>query len=72
VDWERANSPLMSLNEAAAYLHVSKAHLSNVLNGKVRGVTPVPSIRLGRRVLIRREWIDQWLEAAARKTATGW
>jgi excisionase family DNA binding protein len=62
VDGKRANLPLMSLKETAAYLHVSKAHLSNVINGKVRGVTPVPSIRLGRRILIRREWVDEWLE----------
>ena len=56
-------SPVMNLKQAAAYLQVSKAHLSNVLNGKVPGVLPVRSRRIGRRVLIKREWIDQWLEA---------
>jgi len=60
-------SPVMSLNQAAAYLQVSKAHLSNVINGKVPGVTPVRFFRLGRRVLIKREWIDEWLEVAARE-----
>jgi len=45
-------------------LQVSKAHLSNVINGKVRGVAPVRSIRLGRRILIKREWIEDWLETA--------
>ena len=53
----------MSLKQAAAYLQVSKAHLSNVINGKVSGV-PVRSFRVGRRVLIKREWIDKWLETA--------
>ena len=60
---------VMSLKQAAAYLQVSKAHLSNVINGKVQGVVPVRSFRLGRRVLIKREWIDQWLDAEHLETA---
>jgi excisionase family DNA binding protein len=54
---------VMSLKQAAAYLQVSKAHLSNVINGKVDGVPPVRCVRLGRRILIKREWIDAWLES---------
>ena len=58
-----ANQPIvMTLTQAAEYLQVSKAHLSNVINGKVSGIAPVRSFRLGRRVLIRREWIDAWLD----------
>jgi excisionase family DNA binding protein len=70
VESVRTTSPIMSLKEAADYLHVSKSHLSHVLSGRVPGVPPVRSFRLGRRILIRREWIDQWLEATARKAAT--
>jgi excisionase family DNA binding protein len=55
---------VLSLSDAAAYLHVSKAHLSNVINGKVPGVKPLQFFRMGRRILIKREWIDEWLEAA--------
>ena len=65
-------SSVMSLKEAAAYLHVSKGHLSNVINGKVPGVAPVRSFRLGRRVLFKREWIDEWLESSQRKAAVKW
>jgi excisionase family DNA binding protein len=54
-------SSVMSLEQAATYLNVSKAHLSNVINGKVPGLKPVRCFRLGRRVLIKREWIDEWL-----------
>jgi excisionase family DNA binding protein len=64
-----ARPSVMTLEQAAAYLQVSKAHLSNVLNGKVPGVLPVRSFRVGRRVLIKREWIDQWLETERRETA---
>jgi len=58
------NSPVMTLSQAAAYLQISKAHLSNVINGKVSGVQPVRCVRMGRRILIKREWVNQWLETA--------
>ena len=58
---------VLTLAQAASYLQVSKAHLSNVINGKVQGVKPVRFFRLGRRVLIKREWIDEWLEVANRE-----
>lgn len=57
-------TPVMTLKQAAAYLQISKAHLSNVINGKVPDVPPLRSFRVGRRVLIRREWVDEWMEAA--------
>jgi excisionase family DNA binding protein len=60
----QTESPVMNLRQAAAYLQVSKAHLSNVIQGKVFGVPPVRCFRVGRRVLIKREWIDEWLETA--------
>lgn len=62
----RIASPVMTLKQAASYLQISKAHLSNVINGKVAGVTPVRCIRMGRRILIKREWIEEWLEVADR------
>ena len=65
----RSESPVLSLKQAADYLQVSKAHLSNVINGKISGVPPVRSFRVGRRVLIKREWIDEWLETANHEVA---
>ena len=53
---------VMTLQQAASYLQISKAHLSNVINGKVACVTPVRCFRMGRRILIKREWIEEWLE----------
>lgn len=67
-----ARPPVMTLKQVAAYLQVSKAHLSNVINGKVSGVPPVRSFRLGRRLLIKREWIDEWLEMASGKAVRKW
>jgi len=65
----QTESPVMNLRQAAAYLQVSKAHLSNVIQGKVFGVPPVRCFRVGRRVLIKREWIDEWLETADHQVA---
>jgi len=65
----QTESPVMNLRQAAAYLQVSKAHLSNVIQGKVSGVPPVRCFRVGRRVLIKREWIDEWLETADHQVA---
>jgi len=60
----KTQTPVMTLKQAAAYLQISKAHLSNVINGKVPGVQPVRFFRMGRRILIKREWVEQWLETA--------
>ena len=56
--------PVMTLKQAAGYLQVSKAHLSNVINGKVPGVLPLRCFRVGRRILIKLEWLESWLESA--------
>ena len=61
---------VMTLREAAKYLHVSPSHLSNVLNGKVHGVPQIRSARVGlRSVRFRREWLDEWLDSTAKKVA---
>ena len=40
----------------------SKAHVSNVLNGKVPGVQNLTHLAMGRK-LLRRSWLDPWMEA---------
>jgi excisionase family DNA binding protein len=53
---------LLTVTEVAELLHVSKAHVCNVLAGRVRGCVPIPSVRLGRRTLIRRGSLLSWIE----------
>jgi hypothetical protein len=65
-------SPVMTLKEAAAYLRVSKAHLSNLINGKVPGVPPLRHTRIGRRTLVLREWADELLDLAGRGFGSEW
>ena len=57
-------SQVLTLKQAAQFLRISRAHLSNVINGKVAGVPPLRYAKVGRRILIKREWADEWLEKA--------
>ena len=52
---------IMDIKTAANYLGVSRSHLSHILAGKVSGVPAIPHVRAGRRALIRRAVIDQWI-----------
>jgi hypothetical protein len=52
---------IMDIRAAANYLGVSRSHLSHILAGKVPGVPAIPHVRAGRRALIRRTVIDQWI-----------
>lgn len=53
---------VLNMKQAAGYLRISKAHLANIINGKVRGVPPLRHAVVGRRILIKRAWAEQWLE----------
>lgn len=53
--------PLLTMTEVAAILRCSKAHVSKLINGKVRETSTLPVVRLGRRTLVRREVFIHWL-----------
>lgn len=57
-----ADFDLLTLSEVAALLHCSKAHVSNVIAGRVTGCAPIPAVHLGRRMLVRRESLLAWIE----------
>jgi excisionase family DNA binding protein len=52
---------LLTVAEVAALLHCSKAHICNVIAGRVPGCLPIPAVRLGRRKLVRRESLVSWI-----------
>jgi excisionase family DNA binding protein len=68
VSGTQEQSQVFTLKQAAQYLQISKAHLSNVINGKVAGVPPLRHARAGRRILIKRQWADEWLEVAGQES----
>jgi len=56
--------PLLTLAEASTYLRCSKAHVSNLIRGLVPNSQPLPAVRLGRRVYIRRDSLARYLRVA--------
>jgi excisionase family DNA binding protein len=61
---ESVSFDLLTMAEVARLLHCSKAHVCNIVAGRVRGCTPLPSINLGRRILVRRETLLDWLASS--------
>jgi excisionase family DNA binding protein len=61
---------ILDVKGAAQLLGCSVAHVSNMLNGKVVGVSPIPHVRAGRRRLIRRAALMRWFEEEE-KTSKG-
>ena len=57
---------ILTVAKVAAELHCSKAHVLNAINGKLKNISPLPSISLGRRKLVRRTSLVTWLEANER------
>jgi excisionase family DNA binding protein len=60
---------VLTVPEVADLLRCSKAHVHNLINGKVHGTQPLPSIALGRRRLVRRESLNSWIERNERGAA---
>ena len=58
---------VLTIRDVASLLRCSKTHVSNVINGKVPGLPRLAHISMGRRKLVRREWLDQWLEASKQR-----
>ncbi|MGC2657195.1 MAG: helix-turn-helix domain-containing protein [Bryobacteraceae bacterium] len=54
---------VLTIAEVARILRCSKNHVSNILNGKVPGVPTLTHFVLGRRKLVRRDWLNKWMEA---------
>ena len=57
------SDPVLTVTEVAVDLRCSKAHVYNVIKGKVDGVRPLPVIRMGRRTLVRRSSLELWKRA---------
>ena len=56
-------SDILDVRGAAKLLRCSPSHVSNILNGKVSNLPPIPHVRAGRLRLIRREALDEWFRA---------
>ncbi|MBV9268349.1 MAG: hypothetical protein JO061_19435 [Acidobacteriaceae bacterium] len=57
-----AEKPVLTIAEVAAIQRWSKAHVSNVLNGRVAGLPKLTHFAMVRRKLVRKEWLEHWME----------
>lgn len=57
-------SQVMTIPEVAQALRCSKAHVHNLINGHVRGAKPLPCVKIGRRCIVRRSSLDEWIKAS--------
>lgn len=55
------NSEILNVAEVAALLRCSKAHVCKTIQGRVKGVTRLPALSMGRRKLVRRASLELWL-----------
>lgn len=55
-----STSDILTIEETARELRCSKAHVYNVIAGKVAGVSPLPALSIGRRRLVRHATLEQW------------
>ena len=55
------NDELLTLDEVAAYLKVSKQYVWRLTRPKQTKGTPIPTVKFGGTVRIRREDLDAWL-----------
>lgn len=52
---------VLTMSEVARELRCSKAHVHNIVAGKVANLPPLPVLRIGRRVLVRAEGLKSWM-----------
>jgi len=52
---------MLTVNEVAEVLRCSKSHVCKIINGQVAGTPRLPAVGLGRRKLVRRSTLLQWL-----------
>jgi excisionase family DNA binding protein len=57
---------LLTLSEVARELRCSKGHVQHLIHGKVPHTRPLPSVPLGRRRMVRRSSLQEWISITER------
>ena len=65
------SDPILTIAEVSRELRCSKAHVSGLIRGEIRGVPQLPVLSLGRRKLVRRSSLEKWKSAAEAATNDG-
>jgi excisionase family DNA binding protein len=53
---------ILTIAEIASILRCSKAHIQNAIRGKVPGSPKLTHLQIGRRKVVTREWLDEWMQ----------
>jgi hypothetical protein len=54
---------VLSVKDAACFAGVSVAHMHRAARGAIPNTPRLRVFRVGRRVLIRTDWLDEWMRA---------
>ena len=54
---------ILTIREVAEILRCSRTHVTHVIKGDVAGLPKLTHFCMGRRKLVRREWLEAWMEA---------
>jgi excisionase family DNA binding protein len=54
---------ILTITEIADLLRCSKTHVQHALEGKLSGLPRMTHLPLGRRKVVRREWLHEWMES---------
>jgi excisionase family DNA binding protein len=57
---------LLTISEVACELRCSKGHVQHLIHGKVPHTRLLPSIALGRRRMVRRSSLHEWIRITER------
>jgi excisionase family DNA binding protein len=57
---------LLTITEVAHELRCSKGHVQHLIHGKVPHTRPLPSLALGRRRMVRRSSLQEWISVTER------
>jgi excisionase family DNA binding protein len=57
---------VLTVRDVAKELRCSVAHVYNVIDGKVKNVSRLPAIPMGRRKLVQRQSLEAWKETNER------
>ena len=59
---------VLTVRDVALELRCSMAHVQRVINGRVKNVSRLPAIRMGRRMLVMRDSLEDWKGATSKAT----
>jgi len=58
---------VLTVRDVALELRCSVAHVYNVINGKVKNVSRLPAMAIGRRKLVQRDTLEEWKKGNERR-----